>query len=445
MADIIVVAGLGFGDEGKGSAVDFLARSHAAKMVVRHNGGAQAAHNVVLADGRHHTFAQFGSGTFNPGCRTHLSRHMLVNPIFLMREELHLRTLGVEDAYERLTIERQALITNPFQVAANRLREMIRAGARHGSCGMGINETVCDAVAHPSEAVRAEDFDSPSKLRLKLATSQVRKYEEIVRLLNPREVPPVMQREWDVLADHTLPASVADTYLQLAARVRVVDETYLKTAMNERGTIVFEGAQGVLLDQDHGFFPHVTRSTTTFANALDLIRGHGESVAKIGVLRAYTTRHGPGPFPTEDASMGLPDPHNGFGEWQREFRVGHLDAVLAHYAIHQVCDGVDGIMMTHLDRLQGRSVKVCTGYDGAGRVDDYMGGKDRYFHVHNGMIHGLKPGPLDTKRTDALAAVEPDYEEFNTVEEAVRFTSGELRSSIRYLAYGPKAEDWRTC
>lgn len=444
MADIIVVAGLGFGDEGKGSFVDAWARSHQAKMVVRHNGGAQAAHNVVLDDGRHHTFAQFGSGTFVPGCQTHLSRHMLVNPIFLMQEERHLAALGVTDAYERLTIERQALITNPFQVAANRLREMIRAGGRHGSCGMGINETVSDAVAHPSEAIRAEDFASPSKLKLKLATSQVRKYEEIVRLLDPRDVPEVMRTEWGVLSDHTLPASVADIYREVAARVKVVDETFLPEALNEEGHVIFEGAQGVLLDQDYGFFPYVTRSTTTFENALDLIRGHGNSVRKFGILRSYTTRHGPGPFPTEDPSMELPDAHNGLNPWQREFRVGHFDLVLAHYAV-QMCRGVDEIVMTHLDRLQGGPVKVCSGYGAGDRLDDYQGGNDRYFYVHNGLVEGIKPSPLDPRLGEALSKLEPDYDQYATVEEAVHQVGRNLRVPIRTLSYGPTAKDKRSC
>src|SRR5262245_62300875 len=117
-ARVSLVAGLGYGDEGKGSIVDFLARQPRpgtrAGLVVRFNGGAQAAHNVVTEDGRHHTFAQFGSGTFTPGVRTHLSQHVLVDPLALVTEAEHLASLGVPDALDRLTVDREALVTTPY-------------------------------------------------------------------------------------------------------------------------------------------------------------------------------------------------------------------------------------------------------------------------------------------------------------------------------------------
>src|SRR5215210_8082512 len=122
----IVLVGLGYGDEGKGAWTDFLARTEPVHTVVRFNGGAQAGHNVVAPDGRHHTFAQFGSGTLVRGVNTHLSRFMLVNPLGLLREDAELRALGVTDALARLSIDREALVTTPFQVAANRLRELAR-------------------------------------------------------------------------------------------------------------------------------------------------------------------------------------------------------------------------------------------------------------------------------------------------------------------------------
>src|SRR4051794_37158626 len=138
----IILSGLGYGDEGKGTWTDFLARTMPVHTVVRFNGGAQAGHNVVTPDGRHHTFAQFGSGTFVRGVNSHLSRFMLLNPIRLLQEADELRVLGVPDALARLSVDRRALLTTPFQVAANRLKELARGDARHGSCGMGIGETM---------------------------------------------------------------------------------------------------------------------------------------------------------------------------------------------------------------------------------------------------------------------------------------------------------------
>src|SRR5688572_22373604 len=115
----VILVGLGYGDEGKGAWTDYLARTEPVHTVVRFNGGAQAGHNVVLADGRHHTFAQFGSGTFVRGVNTHLSRFMLVNTIRMLKEADELRGLGVGDALARTSVDRRALVTTPFQVAAN--------------------------------------------------------------------------------------------------------------------------------------------------------------------------------------------------------------------------------------------------------------------------------------------------------------------------------------
>ena len=148
-----LVVDLGFGDAGKGAITDYLARTTSAHTVVRFNGGAQARHNVVAPDGKHHAFSQFGSATLVPGVRTHLSRHMVLNPLAMLVEERYLRALGVEDAFARTAISAEALVITPFQRAANRLRELARslpagkAGERrHGSCGMGIGETVSDSL-----------------------------------------------------------------------------------------------------------------------------------------------------------------------------------------------------------------------------------------------------------------------------------------------------------
>src|SRR3989344_5023895 len=109
-----IVTDLGFGDAGKGTIVDFLARQGRVSAVVRYNGGAQAAHNVVTPDGRHHTFSQFGSGTFVPGVRTHLTRFVLVDPFALGSELQNLYSMGVKTASSRLTVDENALVVTPF-------------------------------------------------------------------------------------------------------------------------------------------------------------------------------------------------------------------------------------------------------------------------------------------------------------------------------------------
>src|SRR5687768_225602 len=152
--ETFAVVGLGYGDEGKGTVVDYLTRKHTAHTVVRFNGGAQAAHNVVTPDGKHHTFAQFGSGTL-AGARTHLSRFMLVNPLDLFNEARHLESLGIADPLQLVTISPDALVTTPLHVAANLIRELQN---QHGSCGKGIGETQRTADDLGDAALRVSDL-----------------------------------------------------------------------------------------------------------------------------------------------------------------------------------------------------------------------------------------------------------------------------------------------
>ena len=148
------MCGLGYGDDGKGAIVDWLCRDAGpGPHVVRFNGGAQAAHNVVTADGRHHTFAQFGSGSFARGARRSCRAFVLVDPLALAAEADTWPRPGVPDALDRLTVDRDALLTTPYH-AANRAREAARGTGRHGSCGMGIGETARYALAHPGDAPR---------------------------------------------------------------------------------------------------------------------------------------------------------------------------------------------------------------------------------------------------------------------------------------------------
>ncbi|WP_431948815.1 adenylosuccinate synthetase [Actinacidiphila sp. bgisy167] len=326
-----IVVDLGYGDAGKGTVVDRLCARGPIRAVVRFNGGAQAAHNVVTTDGRHHTFAQFGSGTLR-GVPTHLSRFMLVDPLALAAEADHLTALGVPALYALLSVDRAARLTTPYHAAANRLREQERGTARHGSCGMGIGETAAYALAHPQDAPTAGDCASRPRLLRKLRLLRDRLADEFGRRL---PAPP--------------PEDCVDAFTAFAGAVTLTDDGHLARVLRE-GAVVLEGAQGVLLDEWHGFHPYTTWSTTTFAGAEALLAEAGQEGRRLGVVRTYTTRHGPGPHVTEDPELAplLSEPHNGHGTWQGAFRVGHFDAVAHRYAV-EVCGGVDALALTHLD------------------------------------------------------------------------------------------------
>ncbi|MEU1619706.1 adenylosuccinate synthetase [Streptomyces sp. NPDC005722] len=326
-----IVVDLGYGDAGKGTVVDRLCASGPVRAVVRFNGGAQAAHNVVTTDGRHHTFAQFGSGTLQ-GVPTHLSRSMLVDPLALAAEADHLAALGVPAPYALLNVDREARLTTPYHAAANRLREQARGAARHGSCGIGIGETAAYALAHPGDAPTAGDCASRPRLLRKLRLLRDRLADEFGRRL---PAPP--------------PEDCADAFTAFARAVTLTADGHLARVLRE-GAVVLEGAQGVLLDEWHGFHPYTTWSTTTFEGAEALLTEAGQEARRLGVVRTYTTRHGPGPHVTEDRELAplLPEPHNGDGRWQGAFRTGHFDAVAHRYAV-DVCGGVDALAVTHLD------------------------------------------------------------------------------------------------
>ncbi|MBW4438928.1 MAG: adenylosuccinate synthetase [Pleurocapsa minor GSE-CHR-MK-17-07R] len=349
----ILVTDLGYGDAGKGTLVDFLARQHGAHTVVRFNGGAQAAHNVVTPDGRWHTFSQFGAATFVPGVRSYFSRHTLIDPLALENEAAHLIALGVTDCYARLSIDRDALVITPYQQAANRLKELARGANRHGSCGMGIGETAADALAMPESALRMGDLADGAVARRKLAAIREAKRAQLGPILT--ELPDMPEARASLaLFERDFSADLLADYRDITRRFRIADESDLAALLRAPGPVLFEGAQGVLLDQDVGFPPYNTWSNTTFANALNLLgeAAYQGDVHRLGVLRTYFTRHGAGPFVTEAPELSplLPERHNGLSAWQGGFRVGWFDAVAARYAM-QACGGIDSLALTHMDRL----------------------------------------------------------------------------------------------
>lgn len=360
-----IVTDLGFGDAGKGSVVDYLtATSKSTSTVVRHNGGGQAAHNVVTPDGRHHTFNQFGSGTFNNGVRTHLSRFMLVDPVLLFYEATLLEDLGCDAPCERLSVDEEALVVTPFHKAANKLREKLRGEDSHGTCGMGIGETMADSFNF-SDSVKAKDFYDQESLERKLRSIQERKREEFKAHFAKYSQDPVLKDSIQMLNDSAYSQKFAEETILFAKKLKVVGGGYLKE-LSELGDLVFEGAQGVLLDEWYGFHPHTTWSTTTCTNAVTLLDeiDYTGITKKLGLTRAYATRHGRGPFVSMDENLTktIPDYHNSSEGWQGEFRVGWFDSVMMRYAL-SVSGGVDELVVTNIDRIVPVDKrKMCTSY-----------------------------------------------------------------------------------
>lgn len=372
MGPIFLTVDLGFGDAGKGSLVDFLTRVYGAHTVVRYNGGAQAAHRVVLGGdaGGEHVFSQFGSGAL-AGAGTHLSRFMLLDPPAMLAEAEHLRALGLADAFASTTVEAGALVITPFGRAINRLRELARGANRHGSCGVGVGETVDDHLRHGERVLFAGDLRDPAAVARKLRFLREVALAKLRALAPALPDTPAVERELEPLRDPGWAEWLAERYAEFARRTQLVGPGHLRTILGRRGAVVFEGAQGALLDEWRGFHPYTTWSTTTLANADRLLAeaGHSGPSTRIGITRAYATRHGRGPLPSEDAALtrALPDARNLDHPWQQGFRVGWLDLVLLRYAC-AVVGPLDCLALTCVDRLEGlRELWVCPRYshDGA--------------------------------------------------------------------------------
>ena len=421
-----LVVDLGFGDAGKGLLTDYLVRSTGARWVVRFNGGAQAGHTVVTADGRQHTFSQFGAGSFVPGVQTLLTRDVVVHPTALAAEAQHLARVGVTDAMRRIQIDPECRVTTPFHQTSNRLRELLRGSARHGSCGVGVGETVQDSLTNPELTVRFGELLRPERLRDKLGALRALKQSEFQQQL-AGNVAPDVQRE---LAALTAP-DLADRWLEAARGIaREVSSAVGDTPTAHTGDVVFEGAQGVLIDERFGFHPYTTYSRTTFEGAEEELQrwAFDGDVQRIGVLRSYAVRHGPGPLPTEAAEVtaGTKEPHNHFGPWQQHVRKGWLDLVLLDYAL-RACGGVDCLALTHLDAVQ--------------RLPGY-----HYCAAYEGVDSLPLPRSLaeQTLLSAQLAAAQPLYQRLTpsaSADALCELVSRHSNAGIHFQSYGPQAAD----
>lgn len=452
-----IVIDLGFGDAGKGTMVDALARrADMPGLVVRHNGGAQAVHNVITPDGRQHAFSQFGAASLIPGWRTLLSRFMLLQPLGLLPEAKHLEQLGMRDILSRLLIDREALVITPFHQAANRLHEYARHGARHGSCGMGIGETMSHSLLAPEEAVHASDLLDRSILKHKFEIIRARKMNELCLELAEFADTTEAAKDVRIFQDSAVLERMVQAYHAIGLQLQIIGRERVEQELREASHLIFEGAQGVLLDEWHGFHPHTTWSTTTSLNAERLLAETGRegSVETIGVLRAYSTRHGEGPFVTHSPKLSelIPEMHNRSDGWQGNFRVGWLDLVLTRYAL-EVCPSVSSLAITNLDRLASFNAwHVCDRY----RVPDVRASDAELLRLDaksSQLVHEIQSRPpedLDFQERlgNRLRELEPVYSSSATAihlperaEQHASYISDRLQRPVSCLSFGPRATD----
>lgn len=291
MKNIKVVIGANFGDEGKGLMTDYLSSTSNNGIVVRFNGGAQAGHTVVTPNGDRHVFGHFGSGCFL-GLPTYLSRFFVVNPITYIKE---FRSLNSKNVKPVVFMDKDCYVTTPYDMMINQIAEMVRGKNKHGSCGLGFNETIQRSISKSCFKLTVKDLKNEALVRKVLKNIKDLYLEKRLMELGIDNVP-------DMFLDIISSKEIIESYLlDIKNMLNTITITNLKI-LDSYDSAIFEGAQGLLLDQNHEFFPHVTRSNTGMKNVSELIKQAGYNMENIEIVyatRAYMTRHGAGSFPTE--------------------------------------------------------------------------------------------------------------------------------------------------
>jgi adenylosuccinate synthase len=372
----IVLVGAQWGDEGKGKATDLLGGS--VDYVVRYQGGNNAGHTVVIGD---ETYALhlLPSGILSPGCTPVIGNGVVVDPSVLFTEIEGLQARGVDTS--GLLVSANAHLITPYHETMDKVTERFLGKKRIGTTGRGIGPTYADKVNRVG--VRVQDLFDEKILRQKVEGALEQKNQLLVKVFNRRAI----------TVDE-----VVEEYLPYADRLRpyVSDTvTVLNRAVEDDKVVLLEGSQGTLLDVDHGTYPFVTSSNPTAGGAC---AGSGLGPTRIdrvvGICKAYTTRVGSGPFPTElldDDGEALRTIGGERGVTTgRERRCGWFDAVISRFATR--VNGLTDLFLTKLDVLTGwEQVPVCVAYEVDGTRVDEMPMTQTDFH-HAQPVYEMLPG-----------------------------------------------------
>ena len=376
MANVAVV-GSQWGDEGKGKIVDWL--SERADVVVRFQGGHNAGHTLVVDDVTY-ALSLLPSGVVRPGKQALIGNGVVLDLWALVSEIEKCRELGLDIDESRLGIAENTPLILPVHSALDHARERARGNSKIGTTGRGIGPAYEDKVAR--RAVRLSDLADEDRLKLAL-TELLRHHAALARGMGEPE--PDFEEHLRLLKE------IAPKVLPYRARVW----QRLSEAKRRRDRILFEGAQGAMLDIDHGTYPYVTSSNTVAGQAsAGAGVGPGQVGYVLGITKAYTTRVGSGPFPTEqdnEAGTRLGERGREFGTVTgRKRRCGWFDAVMVKQAVQ--ISGISGIAFTKLDVLDGfDELRICVGYRlGDERIDYFPTAPDEQAAVEP--IYEVVPG-----------------------------------------------------
>nr|WP_153427247.1 adenylosuccinate synthase [Streptomyces alkaliphilus] len=372
----LVLLGAQWGDEGKGKATDLLGGS--VDYVVRYQGGNNAGHTVVVGDEKY-ALHLLPSGILSPNCTPVIGGGVVVDPEVLLTELAGLERRGIDTG--KLLISGNAHLITPYHTTVDKISERFLGKRKIGTTGRGIGPTYADKINRVG--IRVQDLFDESILRQKVEAALDFKNQVLAKLYNRRAISVDAVMEELLRHAERLEPYVADTTL------------ILNRAIDEGRVVLFEGGQGTLLDVDHGTYPFVTSSNPTAGGACT---GAGVGPTRIdrviGILKAYTTRVGAGPFPTElldEDGEALRRIGGEFGVTTgRDRRCGWFDAVIARYATR--VNGLTDFFLTKLDVLTGwERIPVCVAYEIDGRRVDEMPYSQTDFH-HAKPIYEYLPG-----------------------------------------------------
>ncbi len=346
-AKAIAVVGAQWGDEGKGKVVDYLAASF--DFTARYAGGHNAGHTVIF-DGRRFVLQLIPSGILRPGKKAVIGPGTVVDPAALVAELENLKKANIE-VRGRLFLSNRAHLIFPYHREMDKAAELARGAAKIGTTSRGIGPAYEDKAAR--RGIRVCDLMDAERFREKLERVIAEK-DAISRAAYGHQLET---------------AGLLENYLEIAAHIRgLVADTaeVLNQALDNGESVLAEGAQGTMLDIDHGTYPYVTSSNATSGGAAaGLGIGPTRLCGVVGVTKAYTTRVGSGPFPTEMPDLdaqAVRERGNEFGAVTgRPRRCGWLDLVVLRYA--KILSGIDSLVVTKLDVFDAQDeIKVCTGY-----------------------------------------------------------------------------------
>ncbi len=401
----IVLVGAQWGDEGKGKATDLLGdRVH---YVVRYQGGNNAGHTVVVGD-ESYALHMLPSGVISPGVVPVIGNGVVVDPRVLLEEIDALQARGVSCA--KLLISANAHLIMPYHRALDKVTERYLGSARIGTTGRGIGPTYGDKIARVG--IRVQDLFDPGIFRQKLELVLREKNQLLTKIYNRRAIEP---------------GPIADEYIGYGERLRpYVADTglVLGQALDEDRVVLLEGAQATMLDVDHGTYPFVTSSSPTAGGAC---AGSGIGPTRItkviGVVKAYTTRVGAGPFPTE-----LTDEQ---GEWLRKTggeygvttgrprRTGWFDTVVARYSTR--VNGITDYVLTKLDELSSLDkVPVCVAYEVGGKRCSELPTTQTEFHHALPVYEYLDGWWEDISQAQSFSDLPPNAQRYvQAIEEMI--------------------------